>query len=203
MARILLSVPSFDRSIRSRTAEALGNLDACGNEVEWSFVGGYGIERARNFMAQKALDGGYDYLLMCDSDMLPPRDGLEKLLSHDLEVCTGWAVRGTSDDGLTSVIGLETAGFSGGFYASELSRYRDSGMHLMEVKANGMAFALVNTDVFRRFNRPWFKYVDHADGSALGEDYWFCLQCRSVGVRVYVDTRVGCGHIHDRVLEAR
>ena len=63
--------------------------------------------------------------------------------------------------------------------------------------------ALVRTGVFRRLPKPWFRFVEHPDGSALGEDYYFCQQCASIGEAVWVDPRVACGHIHDRVLEPR
>ena len=203
MPKLMISVPSFDRSVKSMTAEAIGNLDTTGFDVIHSYVSGYSVARARNLMAQKAIDEGCDYLLMVDSDMLPPKDGLINLASHDVEVCLGWAVRGSSDDGLTSVIKDGSPGYEKSYYANEIVQLAESGEHLIRVKGCGMAFALLSTDVFRRFKRPWFKYVDYPNGSALGEDYYFCHQCHSVGLRVHVDTRVGCGHIHDRVLEAR
>jgi len=199
MARVLLAVPSFDRTAKALTLEALVNLDRDGNDVECRCFMGYSVARARNFMAQAALDGGFDYLLMCDSDMLPPSDGLANLMSHDVEVCLGWGVRGSSDDGQTSVIKPNTQGYHESYYARELSALDG----LVEVKGGGMCFALINVDVFRRLPRPWFKYVDYPNGSALGEDYYFCQQCGSAGLKVHVDTRVGCGHIHDRILEAR
>lgn len=198
---IMVGIPSFDRSVKARTAESLGNaIDHAEDmglieRVVHRYAGGYSVARARNFMAQWALDEGVDYLLMVDSDMVVPVDGISSLLSHDVEVCLGWAVRGSSDDRLTSVV-KKGSGYGNCYYAQELS---DMG-GLLEVKACGMAFALVNTDVFRRFKRPWFKFEDHADGTALGEDFWFCMQCASNGVKVWVDPRVQCGHIHDREL---
>lgn len=198
MTRVMLSVPTFDWRVKSRTAEAIGNLSAGGCEVVHRYVGGYSVARARNFMAQMAVDGGFDYLLMVDSDMVPPQDGLVNLMSHDVEVCLGWAVRGSSDDGETSVIRANTPGYADSYRASELAAMDG----LLEVKGGGMCFALLNVDVFRRFKRPWFEFVDRADGSALGEDYFFCQRCHENRVRVWVDPRVGCGHIHDRVLEA-
>ena len=203
MPSLMVSVPTFDRSLKSLTAESIGNAveRASGmlDGVVYKYAGGYSVARARNIMAQRALDAGVDCILMVDSDMVVPEDGLERLLSHDLEVCTGWAVRGTSDTGQTSVIKPGTQGFHDSYMASEIASMDG----LFEVKGNGMAFALINTDVFRRFKRPWFKYVDYPNGSALGEDYYFCQQCAQNGVKVWVDPNVGCGHIHDRVLEAR
>ena len=201
----MVGIPSFDRSLKARCAESVGNAiehaDAMGmlDRVVHRYPGGYSVARARNFMAQWALDEGVDYLLMVDSDMVLPADAISNLLSHDVEVCTGWAVRGSSDDGTTSVIRHGGQGFHDSYMAPEIAA-KDG---LFDVKGNGMACALLRTDVFRRFGRPWFKYVDNPDGSGLGEDYYFCRQCAQSRVKVWVDPRVGCGHIHDRVLEAR
>lgn len=200
MGRLLLCVPSFDGTVKARTAEAIGNMDTSGCDVTQLHVGGYSVARARNIMAQAALDGAYDHLLMVDSDMVPPPDALQLLLSHGVDVCMGWAVRGTSDEGRTSAIRLHTRNFEASYYANELSFRAEQGEPLMQVKGNGMAFALVRTSVFARLQRPWFKYVDYPDGSALGEDYYFCQQCNTAGIQLHVDARVHCGHIHDRVL---
>ena len=208
MRSVMVGIPSFDRSVKAMTAESLGNAiehaETHGmlERVVHRYVGGYGVARARNIMAQNALDEGVGYLLMVDSDMVVPADGLTNLLSDDVDVCLGWAVRGTSDEGLTSVI-RKGGGFSNSYYAHEIADMARSGTSLFEAKACGMAFALISTDVFRRFKRPWFVFEDRADGSSLGEDFMFCLRCSQVGVKVWVDARVGCGHIHDRVLEAR
>lgn len=210
----MVSVPTFDGSIKSLTAESIGNAlehDGCSilDRVVHRYVGGYDVARARNFMAQWALDEGVDYLLMVDSDMVLPKDAIANLLSHDVEICTGWAVKGSSDYGLTSVVKFGPNSFNDCYYADEIDMmacdYRLHGIKspLLDVKGNGMCCALISTDVFRRFKRPWFKFVDNANGSGLGEDYWFCMQCANLGMKVHVDTRVGCGHIHDRILEAR
>lgn len=207
MPSIMVGIPSFDRHIKAKTSESLGNAieyaDALGllDRVVHRYPGGYSVARARNFMAQWAVDENVDYLLMVDSDMVVPEDGIANLISHDVEVCLGWAVRGTSDDGLTSVV-RRGGGYGNCFYAKEIAELARNGTELFEVRACGMAFALINTDVFRRFKRPWFVYEDRADGSALGEDFQFCQQCATNNVRVWVDARVGCGHIHDRILEA-
>jgi hypothetical protein len=37
----------------------------------------------------------------------------------------------------------------------------------------------------------------------MSEDYSFCKKCWESGIGVLLDARVGCGHIKERVLEAR
>ena len=199
MARILLSVPSFDYSVDSRVDEALGNLDRCGHEIVQRNIGGWDVARARNLMAHAALDENCDYLFMVDSDTVPPRDALTHLMSHNLDVCLGWYPRGT-DPSMTNMIVPCTLGYTESFPVSELERLADNGVELLEVKAGGLGCALIKTSVFRRFKAPWFLFVNHGDGRWLGEDNYFCQQVAQSGSRIYADARVRCGHVKDTVL---
>ena len=199
MASVLVMVPSFDGRVKSLTAQSLCNMGWWCDDLEFRFIGGYDVAAARRRMAREALDGGFDFLMMVDSDMVVPPDALENLRSVDANVAMGWAVRGSSDVGLTSVVRKGTHGYGASYYASEVASMGGP----FEVKGNGLCCALVRTGVFPRIAKPWFEFHDDADGNSMGEDYWFCQRCRDAGIKLYVDPRVGCGHVHDRVLEAR
>ena len=175
-------------------AEERGLLD----RVVHRYPLGYGIARARNYMAQWAVEAGVSHLLMVDSDMILPPNAIGDLIERDVDVCLGFYVRGESDDGRTNIVKFG-ADNSNCYYAHELAAMDGE---LVRVKYGGMGCSLVNVDVFGRFPRPWFVYHDHADGSGFSEDYDFCRKCGRAGIPVWVDTRVACGHIHDRVLEA-
>lgn len=177
------------------------NLDWGDSEVEYGFVNNYDVDKARNKLARMALDGDFTHVMMVDSDMIVPQDALVNLLSHDLYVCMGFGVRGSSDDGETSVSRLGGS-FTSWYNRSELRKLRESGVELVEVKGNGLCCALISTDVFRRLKEPWFEYQRNQNGTHIGEDYYFCRLCSRAGIKLYIDTRVACGHIHDRVLEA-
>ena len=198
MSNVLVMVPSFEGRVKSLTAQSLCNMDWGDDDLEFRFIGGYDVARARRRMASDAVEGGFDFLMMVDSDMVVPHDALLNLREADENVAMGWAVRGTSDDGLTSVIKLGTHGYHDSYYANEVAAMEAP----FEVKGCGLCCALVRVEVFSRISKPWFEYHENPDGSMLGEDYWFCQRCREAGIRLYVDPRVGCGHIHDRVLEA-
>lgn len=196
MARVLVSVPSFEGRVKSLTAQSLCNMDWYIDDLEFRFIQGYDVARARRRIAQDAIDGAFDFVMMVDSDMVVPADALERLRECDENVAMGWAVRGTSDEGLTSVIKLGTHGYYASYYAHEITAMSSP----FEVKGNGLCCALIRTDVFGRIGRPWFEYRENPGGSCLGEDYWFCQMCHDAGIRLYVEPKVGCGHIHDRVL---
>lgn len=198
MASVLVATSSIRGYVRAETDLALRNLDLCGNEVVNEHIHGYGVAQARNLMVLAAKAWCCDYLLMVDADVVPPSDALKRLISHGKDVCMGWYVRGSSDDGRTCAIKLGTRGYEDSYDAGFFMAADD----LVEVKGNGMGCALVRTSVFDRLPHPWFKFTDYPDGSALGEDYWFCQQCSCAGIKLWVDPFVGCAHVHDRVLEA-
>jgi len=58
-----------------------------------------------------------------------------------------------------------------------------------------MGCALIKTDVFNRLNFPYFNWVNYQNNSVLSEDLYFCKICKEANIPVYVDTRVGCGHM--------
>ena len=207
MTSILVGIPAFDRSIRLKSAESIGNAieyaksEGLLDRVVHKYALGYQVARARNFMAQWALDAGVDYLWMVDSDIIVPEKGLAGLISHDLEVCLGWYIRGNSDCYQTNMVkpGSDNSNcYNGQMLVIEPSVGKEA---LLPVKYGGMGCALISTEVFMRFPRPWFEYHDHADGSGFSEDYDFCRKCANNGIKIWLDARVQCGHIHDRVLE--
>ena len=201
MPKVYVCVPTTWSMVKAECAMSLANMDWADAEVEYGFVNNYGVDKARNKLAKRALEGDFTHILMVDSDTVIPQDALVNLLSHDVDVCMGFVVRGMSDDGTTNVSRLGGS-FTDWYNRSELREMRERGEYLIQVKGNGMCCALIATDVFRRLPKPWFVYRRNKDGSYLGEDYYFCLQCSSSGIKLHVDTRVACGHIHDRLLEA-
>ena len=67
--RILIAVPTFE-NIFPDTYKSIWDLDKCGHDVSFEYVRGYDCATARNKIAQKAIDGAYDYVLMVDNDVV-------------------------------------------------------------------------------------------------------------------------------------
>ena len=90
---ILIGIPSKDR-IEIETAISIGNLDWDGHNITYTHSDGagvYGVAQARNRLVDKALEGGYDYLLMIDADMIVPEDAIIHLLDPPVPIVTGCA----------------------------------------------------------------------------------------------------------------
>lgn len=188
--RLLIAVPTFE-TVRPETFRSIYGLAVPdGVELMLDFVGGYGAARARNLIAEECLEGGFDAVLMVDSDIVLPPDALGPLLEGGCPVVLGCYPR-RGEPGGTEVFlpGMRDFTDANRVMAADLPRRR------FEAKGGGMGCALVRADVFRTLPRPWFEYVEYPDGAILSEDNRFCDLCSRNGVRIEADGRVRCGHV--------
>jgi len=205
--RILIAVPTFE-TIYPDTYKSMWDLDKDEHEVLFESIRGYDVATARNKIAQKSLDLNADYVLMVDNDVVLPKDALKMLLEDPRKVCLGhYAHRGTDNlyHGRTCICRLKDAEgkeyyhypLESEYTAGEMREMAESGVTKIEVHGGGMGCALINTDVFRSIDYPWYDWVNYGDANRgmLSEDLYFCSLCRASGIKIHSDVRVGCGHL--------
>lgn len=186
--RILIAVPTFE-NITPECFKAIYNLRS-DHELDFDFVKGYDCAEARNQIAEKALEGAYDYVLMVDSDTIIPENTLELMLEDPARICLGVCPRKNTKEGKTALCKKESRYFENCWYYNELPEER------FEVKVGGFACALIDVTVFREIPKPWFRYAMFDDGSILSEDYYFCNNASAwFNIPVMADPRVKCGHL--------
>ena len=188
MSKILIAIPTFE-NIMPETFKSIYDIDSCGNELSFEFVKGYDCARARNDIVRMALEGGFDYIFMVDADMYVPKDTLQKLLEYPTEICLGLCPRKNTKVGKTCIYKIGQVNYEDAYTYYDLPK-KDRVM----VHGGGLACALIKTDIFKNLTYPWFRYVTYQDGSELSEDLYFCSQAKANGYKIYVDTRVRCGH---------
>lgn len=210
MARVLIAVPTFE-TITPDTYQALWDMEKpC--ECDFRFVRGYDCATARNRIAQMALEGPYTHVMMVDNDVTPPKDALANLLGDDADVVMGYYAHRNEDNEYTGRTCacrlLQPDGWPYFNYplesewtAAELKDKRDAGEYLVQIHGGGMGCILIRIEVFMRLAYPWFDWVNYADGARgmLSEDLYFCEGLKADGTPIYVDTRVGCGHLMRRI----
>lgn len=197
MAKVLVATPMYAPFICAKTDLALREMDCGSHEVVPHICQGYDVARARNMIADAAVRGGCDYVLMVDSDIVPPVYAFTRLISHGKDMVLGWYPRG-NDPEMTNMVRFNAIDQSAKrcYPVEEL----ESMSGLVKLRGGGLGFALISTDVFRLFDRPWFEFKDFPSGQGLGEDYAFCDRVRLLGVEVLVDPLVRCGHVKSVVL---
>ena len=203
--RILIAVPTFE-NIYPDTFKSIYDLDVSGVDAAFEFVRGYDCATARNKIARLAINGGYDYVLMVDNDVVLPKDALINLLDDTKDVCLGYYAHRDTDNiyrGRTSVCKLLSDSgekyfnypLESEYKATELAALKDRCKHKVLIHGGGMGCAFIKTDVFNRVNYPWFDWTNYKSGAMLSEDLFFCENCRIHNIPIYTDTRVNCGHM--------
>lgn len=185
--RILIAVPTFE-TIAPETFKAIYDLKS-EHDLSFDFVKGYDCAAARNEIAEKALAGGFDYVLMVDSDTIIPPETISYMLENPVDICLGVCPRKNTKTGESCIIKYGIRDFSEVYHYDEFDEPR------IRIKAGGFACALIRTDVFRSVPEPWFRYAVYDDGSILSEDYYFCNNAGFEGLTIEADTRVRCGHL--------
>ena len=191
--KILLAVPTFE-NILPECFESLYNLDKCGHDIVFTFIKGYDCAKARNNIAEKALDGKFDYVMMVDSDVIVPSDALKYMLDPEADVVIACSPRKNTKERMSTLCTPEDNPVGKGFH-NALSYSDLQGSARILLKGGGFSCVLIRTEVFTKLKYPYFKYVVYENRSALSEDYYFCNKCNAAGYKIYADPRVHCGHL--------
>ena len=174
---------------------------------------------ARNILSKMAIDQGYDRIMWLDSDMVFPADLLDRLnadMDNGCRYVSGMYF--TRKNPIHPVIYRET-GYrqeAGGTvpyctpvddkqYTTSLMEsfdYTVSGKNnpdgVFEVAATGMGCCLMETsviqEVFNHFGLPFTPMP------GFGEDLSFCRRCEELGIQMWCDSSLQCGHIAQKVV---
>ncbi len=189
--KILLAVPTFEH-IQNEVFQAIYDMDKCGHKVDFRCVTGHDCAKARNIIADIAIGGGYDYVLMIDSDTIIPKDALKNLLDPPSDVVLGICPRKNTTKKETPLCPITCPDLSESLTYDYLNGLKEN---RIEVKVGGFACALVKTKVFEDMMYPYFDYKTYGDRSMLSEDYYFCVMAQNCEYKILADTRVRCGHL--------
>lgn len=154
-----------------------------GAAVAYSQIGVLDI--ARNELVRMALKHDCDWLLMVDSDMTFPKDGVNRLMEtmdkFGADVGGGLYFKGSHP---YDPVAMEWDG------ENDTHRPLKDWNEAREVGAVGMGFTLIKKDAFG-IN---FEFIKRS-GRIWGEDTVFCFRARERGMKVILDPDVKCGHL--------
>ncbi len=144
------------------------------------------LSKMHEMMVAQALESDVDYILHLDADQEYPADTPERMMKH-------------IDDGKDVVMGLVPSNSINGYVAYDFKDDAgkitpkdikpDSG--IVEVGCTGMGGLMVNPDVYRKIDRPYFFGL----ASYAGPDVNLCYKCMKKGIRCWIDTDLRFGHI--------
>lgn len=156
---------------------------------------------ARNEICAGVLEGGHDYLLFLDADMVHPPELVERLLFIEQPVVTAryhikkppFVACAFMEDPLDP--------------RPHIYRTVHFGRGVFEVHACGAGALLIHRRVLERIHdchgHNWFRYQRAADPPfdfTVSEDMWFCEQARALGFSIWCDWELECGHLVPQVI---
>jgi len=152
------------------------------------------IYNARNLLAKKAIDDGFDRVLWLDSDMGFKPDLMKRLSDHldaGLEYISGlyFTRKEIVKPCVYKVLGLKEN--AEGEQVPTATSYRDYPPgQLFECAGTGFGAVMMTTDLIRKCGaQPFFPVV------GFGEDFSFCLRAREAGARLYCDSSIMLDHL--------
>ncbi len=199
MTKILIAIPTFE-TVSTETFESIFNLEKIpGVEIELRFVKGYGCAKARNEIANISINEKFDYVLMVDSDVVLPKNTLERIkLWVGFDIVLGYYPK-KYESSMSEIFKL------GGGYNKEtqmtIAELKNIEADLVQIRGGGFGCAFIKTSLFNKLRYPYFVYVEYEDKTCLSEDLYFCEQVNKANVRVYVDPKLGCDHIGKKIVK--
>ena len=155
------------------------------------------IEEARNKIHDHFLNNTtHPYLLMLDSDVLPPPDLIERLLSHDKSVVGGYYHRKEQfpvkdiETGETKMIQRPVV-YDYSNYVNGHHKYNQrmqAGEGLEQVDGMGAGCWLIKREVIEAIGESPYNFHES------GEDLTFCRAVYNAGFSVWVDWDTMCAH---------
>lgn len=145
---------------------------------------------ARNMMAHTFLkDTDASHILFWDDDILPPADGLMRLLEDNAPIVSGFYT--------TRYAPCQPVAYKR--FPGKGHKYQPiapSNPGVFPVDGVGAGFLLIAREVFAHLSRPYFQFVcGRPMGENLSEDFYFCEKAVKAGYTILCDARVSCGHV--------
>jgi hypothetical protein len=145
------------------------------------------IDRAREQLASLCTT---DWLFFLDSDVFVPKMGLIDLLNtaikNKLDIVSGLYFNRSPPHPPVAYIRKSE------FKYDPLTHLPSEG--LMEVDGVGGGCLLIRTKVFKELERPWFDY------DKLSEDLYFCSIAKKAGFKIWLYSKLICGHQTEMIL---
>jgi hypothetical protein len=165
-----------------------------GVEFKFGFaehVGNSLIAQARDELVARAVNGGMDYVLFFDDDMMFSNDTFLRLWQHQKAFVGALAF--TAREPICPVLFKFKRSYDWdmGMERSDVEPILDYPRdRLFKLDAMGTGVVLISTEVFKKIPPPWFQ------GSVrMGEDVYLCWKMKKAGIPVYCDTSVKTMHV--------
>lgn len=188
--KTMIAIPCMD-TVQTEFAQSLFRMKLTG-EVQPAFESCSLIYKARNDLADLAVQSGADYILWLDSDVVFPQTLLIDLL-EDIQ----------GRDMVTGIYHMRRPPFRPVIWKSlkrgaipeenqveNYDDYPDDG--LFEIDGCGFGCVLMKTSILQPIVDRYHDLFGPVAG--FGEDLSFCIRARSCGFKIHADPKIQIGH---------
>lgn len=185
--KVLVGAPCAKVPVYDKFYDAFAMLECPPGSIKMRATGG-GVSHNLNMLIDKASEHKCSHLFIVEDDSTFAKYSLMRLLAHDKPVVTGLCRSRQAPflpyiySGLDPVQGLTWRGLTG------------ADMGLIKVAATGMGGILINMDVFKLLERPYFRNYFIGE-KEWGQDVIFGKSLIEAGVEVYCDLDVVIDHM--------
>jgi GT2 family glycosyltransferase len=178
--KILLAIPSYSGTVPLALMQNMlaQKSPAKDTQMHFAYTSGAWIIPARNGLANKAIDLGYDYIFFFDDDQIPEIDTLKKLASLDKDI-----------------VGSVIPDRNGECRIAVTDENLDDITHIdkdMKVGYIGMGATLIKTEVLKavikEYGEPFAALQTEVNGKLIDmfEDTAFCWRAKQLGYEIWV-----------------
>jgi hypothetical protein len=193
--RILCGIIANDAARFSEFWSCVLRLQVPQGSLKEQVIGGDWCS-ARNELARRCLDEGYDYLWFMDDDHSFAPDLLQKLLKasldYDLPIVNPLCTMRTAPFHLVTFAANPDPDSKDRYLPISLEGLPGEG--IVELEAGGCAGMLIRRDVLAAVPAPWFEYTNRS------EDIVFCEKAKAAGFKIHADLSARLGHITTAVV---
>lgn len=166
-------------------------------------VAGMPFDHGRNSICKAVLDLGAEWLFFLDSDVIPPKDALVRLIAHQKPIISGVYHRRSPPEGIAVML-KGTVGPDGKPAVQWMTQYPPN--QVIEVDLVGAGCLLIHRSVLERLppqrkeqGKHWFDWRVDCKGilpehECLSEDFTFNTWAKRHGYKILVDTSIQCRH---------
>lgn len=178
-------------NVRTELALWLLRAQKKGNEIRFT-VDMAPHSLARNTIVEYFMDSKHDYLLMVDSDTVPPGDALDHIDTLDLPKDKPKILTGITH--IKDGEGKRVNVFINHEDVEKSMQLEDLPKDRFKIAGCGASFLLVHREVFEKIPKPWFKAIEFDNGNKCSEDLYFCEQANNAGYEIICDPAIVCKH---------
>lgn len=195
MNKTLIAIPSHDY-VHADFTRCLMQLDRP-EDAGFTMITNTLIYTARNMIAQKAIQLGFDRVMWFDADMTFEHDTLTRLsadMDQGLELVTGLYF--TRKEPIVPTLHKEIRWRikEDGWVDGGATLYKNYPKdQVFEIAGCGFGCVMTSVSLLKRmvekYGSPFYPLM------GMGEDSTFCFRATQDGHKLYCDSRVKCGHI--------